>query len=84
MASEYVVTAVWDSRAAVYVGTCDDLPGLVVEARSLDELEAAARERVEALRSAYEELKGVAYPKLPVIVRSLAKPFPERTLAALA
>ena len=35
-----VVRALWDAEAGVFVATSDDVPGLVAEAGSLQELEA--------------------------------------------
>lgn len=38
MQKKLVVTAQWDSEAAVWVATSEDIPGLVTEAKSLDDL----------------------------------------------
>lgn len=35
---KFLVTAQWDSEAGVWVATSDDIPGLVTEAKSLDDL----------------------------------------------
>lgn len=35
---KFLVTAQWDSDAGVWVATSEDIPGLVTEAKSLDEL----------------------------------------------
>ncbi len=35
----FVVNAVWDSEAAVWVAESDDIPGLVAEAATIEELE---------------------------------------------
>ena len=40
MSDRYVVTAVWDDEAEVWVATSDDVPGLVTEAATLDALYA--------------------------------------------
>ena len=45
MAKQYVVTVEWDDEARVYVATSDDVPGLVAEAPTLDQI----REKVLAL-----------------------------------
>ena len=34
----YTVTAIWDPEASVWVATSDDVPGLVAEASSVEEL----------------------------------------------
>jgi predicted RNase H-like HicB family nuclease len=36
--SEYHVTALWDDEAKAWVGTSEDVPGLCVEAATLEEL----------------------------------------------
>lgn len=36
--SSYTVTAVWDPEASVWVAASDDVPGLVAEASSVEEL----------------------------------------------
>ncbi|MDN5926587.1 MAG: DUF1902 domain-containing protein [Hyphomicrobiales bacterium] len=38
MQKKFLVTAEWDGEAGVWVATSDDIPGLVTEAGSLDEL----------------------------------------------
>lgn len=38
MHKKFLVTAQWDSDAGVWVATSDDIPGLVTEAKSLDDL----------------------------------------------
>ena len=45
MGKQYLVTVEWDDEASVYVATSDDVPGLVAEAPTLDEI----REKVLAL-----------------------------------
>ena len=35
---EYIVKLIWDSEAAVWVATSDDIPGLVLESGSFDAL----------------------------------------------
>ena len=40
---QVTVTAIWDDEAKVWVATSKDVPGLVVEARDTDELEAELR-----------------------------------------
>lgn len=41
---EYHVNAIWDDDAKVWIGTSDDVPGLCVEAGTLEELMNAAGE----------------------------------------
>lgn len=43
------VNVMRDNEAGVFVGTSDDLPGLVVEAESLDELAREVRDLVPTL-----------------------------------
>ena len=45
----YVVTATWDDEAKVWVAESDDVPGLVTEAATLDELQAKIRVLVPEL-----------------------------------
>jgi predicted RNase H-like HicB family nuclease len=47
--SEYHVTALWDDEAKVWVGTSDDVPGLCVEAGTLEELMQTASELIPEL-----------------------------------
>jgi predicted RNase H-like HicB family nuclease len=47
--SEYHVSAVWDDEAKVWVGTSEDIPGLCVEAGTLEELTQAAGELIPDL-----------------------------------
>jgi predicted RNase H-like HicB family nuclease len=35
-----LIKAIWDDEAGVWVATSEDVPGLVVEAKTTDELEA--------------------------------------------
>lgn len=46
---EYVITAIWDEDARVWVAESDDVPGLVTEAATSDEL-------LQKLRSLVPEL----------------------------
>ena len=46
---EYIVKLIWDSEAAVWVATSDDIPGLVLESGSFDAL-------IERVRFAVPEL----------------------------
>lgn len=46
---EYHVNAIWDDEAKVWIGTSDDVPGLCVEAGTLEELMNAAGEVIPDL-----------------------------------
>ena len=61
--SEYHVTASWDDEAKVWIGTSDDVPGLCVEARTLEEfIEVAADLIPELLRLNGALPQGAAAP----------------------
>lgn len=53
--NKITVTAHWDAEAEVWTATSDDLPGLVIEAATPDELKSELDEMVPALM----ELNGV-------------------------
>ena len=38
MQKEFIVRAIWDGEAAVWVASSDDVPGLVTEAETIDQL----------------------------------------------
>jgi len=40
MLQNFLVTAAWDDEARVWVATSEDIPGLVTEAKTLDDLYA--------------------------------------------
>ncbi|MBQ7720365.1 MAG: DUF1902 domain-containing protein [Clostridia bacterium] len=46
---DYRINIIWDSEAAVYVATSEDVPGLVLESGSLDAL-------IERVKTAVPEL----------------------------
>ena len=48
----YVVRAVWDEEAAVWVATSDDVPGLVTEAETFEDLSRKVSELVPELLEA--------------------------------
>ena len=48
-ARAFHVQAVWDEEAAVWVATSDDVPGLVTEADSCEELEAKLKVMIPEL-----------------------------------
>jgi len=45
----YVVNALWDAEAGVWVATSDDVPGLVAEAATFEELDREVRALVPEL-----------------------------------
>lgn len=47
--SEYHLNAFWDDEAKVWVGTSEDVPGLCVEAATLEELMNTAGELIPEL-----------------------------------
>lgn len=63
----YLVKMTWDSEAAVWVATSDDVPGLVMESGSLD----ALMERVRFAIPELLRLNNISSTKsIPVIFRS--------------
>ncbi len=48
----YVVRAVWDEEAEVWVATSDDVPGLVTEAETFEDLSRKVSELVPELLEA--------------------------------
>ena len=46
---EYVIRCSWDDEAKVWIATSDDVPGLVLESGSFDELEKRIRYAVPEL-----------------------------------
>ncbi|MDR1019967.1 MAG: DUF1902 domain-containing protein [Synergistaceae bacterium] len=63
---EYTVNLAWDNESAVWVATSDDIPGLVLEAGSLD----ALIERVRFVAPELLELNGVTQETFSVCFRS--------------
>lgn len=47
--TDITVRAIWDDEASVWVATSEDVPGLVVEAESTDQLESALKELIPQL-----------------------------------
>jgi len=52
MDKPYFVRAEWDAEAAVWVATSDDVPGLVTEAASIEELDTKLKSLVPELLEA--------------------------------
>lgn len=60
-----VVVATWDDEADVWVAESDDIPGLVTEAPTREELEAKVRVMVPELREANQ----VSSSRTEIVVR---------------
>lgn len=65
----YQVTATWDDEAAVWVATSADIPGLVTEADTLEDLRAALRELVPVLLEENAGLIGRSFDQFEMTVR---------------
>ena len=59
-----VVVATWDDDAGVWVAESDDIPGLVTEAPTREELEAKVRVMIPELR----EANRMTSPRAEVVV----------------
>lgn len=55
---EYVVVADWDDEAGVWVATSDDVPGLVTEAETQEQLVAKLKVLIPELLGANAHLLG--------------------------
>ena len=63
----YVVTAVWDDEAGVWVAESDDVPGLVTEAATSDELLRKLRRIVpELLELNRDHVSADGEPNVPI------------------
>lgn len=62
----YTVHLVWDSEAAVWVATSDDIPGLVLESGSFDAL-------LERVRFAAPELIALNHSSAPATLTFLSQ-----------
>ena len=49
MRKECIINLIWDKDAAVWIATSEDIPGLVLESESLDDLIEKVREAVPEL-----------------------------------
>lgn len=63
---EYTVTATWDSEAAVWVASSNDIPGLVLESGSLDVLMERVRFAVPELL----DLNGIEQKPIDLLIKS--------------
>jgi len=52
MKKRYVVQAEWDAEAVVWIGTSDDVPGLVAEASTIEALDSKLKVMVPELLEA--------------------------------
>ena len=67
--SQIIVEAFWDAEAGVFVATSNDVPGLVAEAATADELRA----KLETLIPELLELNsdhGEGFQDVPLVIRS--------------
>lgn len=63
---EYVITTTWDTDAAVWIATSEDVPGLALESGSLDALMERVRNAVPELLA----LNGNAQADIPLFFKS--------------
>jgi len=56
--SEYIITLFWDDEASVWIAESPDIPGLILESRSFDEL-------IEKVKTAIPELLEINGTRLP-------------------
>lgn len=57
---EYIITLTWDSEAAVWIATSDDVRGLVLESGSIDALIERVRFAIPELISLNKEQEAVS------------------------
>jgi predicted RNase H-like HicB family nuclease len=58
--NEYIITLFWDDEASVWIAESPDVPGLILESHSFDEL-------IEKVKTAVPELLEISGTKLPEI-----------------
>ena len=56
--NEYIITLFWDDEASVWVAESEDIPGLILESHSFDEL-------IEKVKTAAPELLEISGTRLP-------------------
>ena len=66
----YEIKAIWDSDASVWVATSEDIPGLVVEADTEEDLLAELRVLVPELLKANKALHDSTLPEIPINIVS--------------
>lgn len=57
---EYIITLFWDDEASVWIAESPDVPGLILESHSFDEL-------IEKAKTAVPELLEISGKKLPEV-----------------
>jgi hypothetical protein len=62
----YVIDAEWDDEAEVWVATSEDIPGLVTEADTLEELASRLRAVVPELLRANGVVLGDGVDEIPI------------------
>ena len=67
---KYTVTAVWDSEAKVWVATSEDVPGLVIEADTIEHLFKELTVLVPELLEANGALPGGNVSEIPIHLMS--------------
>ena len=70
MKASILVRAEWDPEAGVWVATSDDVPGLVTEAETPDELQRKLRVMIPELLELNDDLIQEFPPEVPVFIAS--------------
>ena len=65
----FIVNAAWDNDAQVWVATSDDIPGLVTEADTREQLAEKLRVMIPELLEENGILSDLSKPELPVSLR---------------
>jgi predicted RNase H-like HicB family nuclease len=65
MSMNIIVKAIWDAEAAVWVATSDDVPGLVTEAETFEELDKKLRVMIPELLIENGVISGCDHPSIP-------------------
>ncbi|MCL1813951.1 MAG: DUF1902 domain-containing protein [Treponema sp.] len=58
--NEYIITLFWDDEASVWIAESPDIPGLILESRSFDEL----IKRVKTAAPELLEISGTRQPEI--------------------
>ena len=58
--NEYIITLIWDDEASVWIAESPDIPGLILESHSFDDL-------IERVKIAVPELLEISGTKLPEV-----------------
>jgi len=58
--NEYIITLMWDDEASVWIAESPDIPGLILESHSFDDL-------IERVKIAVPELLEISGTKLPEV-----------------